>query len=243
MAEGEDRYAGVVHRLLERLPELAGVSRIAELPEPSWDNDYWGGVDAAVHMVELLDRNPATYLEIGSGYSTVLARHAISAHGLRTRIVSIDPLPRAEVDGLCDVAIRRPLEQVGSGVAEDLEPGDVVVIDGSHVALMGTDATVALLELVPRIPPGVLVGIDDVFLPWDYHPTWAGRYYSEQYVLAGFLLGGAGGWQITFPGLYVAMLSPLASRLEPLWKIVETHFGRVAGSIWMERASTGARGP
>lgn len=50
--------------------------------------------------------NPATYLEVGSGNSTRFARRAITVHGLRTRIVSIDPEPRAVVDELCDEVVR-----------------------------------------------------------------------------------------------------------------------------------------
>ena len=38
----------------------------------------------------------------------------------------------------------------------------------------------------------MLVGIHDIFLPEDYPPQWADRYYSEQYLLAAWLLGGGG---------------------------------------------------
>ncbi len=32
--------------------------------------------------------------------------------------------------------------------------------------------------------------VHDIFLPDDYPPEWADRYYSEQYLLAAWLLGG-----------------------------------------------------
>ena len=71
--------------------------------------------------------------------------------------------------------------------------------------------------------------IDDVFLPWDYPPTWAGRVYGEQYLVAAHLLGGGAGWQVRFPGWWLVEESPLAERFTPLWAVVENRYGRHAG--------------
>jgi hypothetical protein len=203
--------------------------------DPAWDNDYWGGVDALVQCAALKRQNPATYLEIGSGFSTRFARRAIEDFGLRTRIVSIDPDPREEVDDLCDEVIRQRLDEIDADVWGRLTSGDVILLDGSHVALMNCDATVFFLEVLPRLPAGVLVGIDDVFLPWDYPPTWSERMYGEQYLLAAYLLGGAGGVRVRFPGWWLVECSPLAKSFDELWLVVENRFGRHAGSFWLER--------
>jgi hypothetical protein len=127
------------------------------------------------------------------------------------------------------------MEDAPMSVFEQLEAGDVLLVDGSHTAFMGSDSVVALIELLPKLAPGVLVGIDDIFLPWDYHPTWTGRWYGEQYILAGFLLGGAAGWQIEFPGWYLTNESPLGEQMAPVWEVVEPAVGRLATSFWMER--------
>jgi hypothetical protein len=100
---------------------------------------------------------------------------------------------------------------------------------------MNCDATVFFLEVLPRLPTGVLVGVDDVFLPWDYPPTWIRRIYGEQYLLASYLLGGASGFAVRFPGWWLVECSPLAKRFDPLWAVVENRFGRHAGSFWLER--------
>jgi hypothetical protein len=202
--------------------------------EPHWENDWWGTVDALVQCAALKHRNPALYIEVGSGVCTLFARRARDDFGLRTRIVSIDPCPRTDVEASCDEAIRAPVQEVVPGLAGRLAAGDILLIDGSHTALMGSDATILLLEVLPSLPPGVLVGIDDVFLPWDYPPTWTGRIYGEQYLLAAMLLGGGEGFEIVFPGWWVVECSPLAKRFEPLWPIVENRFGRHATSFWLE---------
>jgi hypothetical protein len=203
--------------------------------QPQWENDYWGTVDALMQCAALKRRDPGLYLEVGSGWSTLFARRAITDFGLRTRIVSIDPDPRADVDAVCDEVVRAPFEDAGLAAFERLGAGDVVLMDGSHTALMNSDATVFLLEVLPRVPAGVLVGIDDVFLPDDYPPTWVSRIYGEQYVLAAFLLGGAHGWTVRFPGWWLTGHSGLGARFDALWPTVENRFGRHGGSFWLER--------
>jgi Methyltransferase domain len=232
----EGRYEGEVDAVCELLEWARTIPRAQQQPgDPCWENSYWGTIDALMQCAALRARDPALYLEIGSGYSTLFARRAITDFGLRTRIVSIDPHPRADVDARCDEIIRRPMEDVEHELFDRLGPDDVLFMDGSHVALMGSDATVFFLEVLPRLAPGVLVGIDDIFLPWDYPPSWTGRIYGEQYLLAALLLGGAQGWSVRFPGWWLVEESELAARFEPLWPLVENRFGRHAASFWLER--------
>ena len=124
----------------------------------------------AVALYGLLRRTrPQRYLEVGSGHSTRFARRAIRDEGLATTVTSIDPEPRARIDELCDLVIRRPVEALeDDGVFLELGPGDVLFIDGSHRTFTGSDVTVLLLEVVPRLAPGVLVQVHDVYLPRDY---------------------------------------------------------------------------
>jgi Methyltransferase domain len=237
LADGDAGYEPAIEAMLELAEWTRTVARDPEpgSPAPSWENNYWGGMDAVALVSALRRRDPATYMEVGSGYSTRFARRAIDDFGLRTRIVSIDPQPRAEVDELCDSVLRSAAEDVDLGVFDSLEAGDVLLIDGSHMAYMNSDVAVLFVEVLPRLAAGVLVGIHDVFLPWDYPPTWEGRLYSEQYLLAALLLGGGDGWAVRFPAWHVTRLSPLGERLDPIWEVVESRFGRLATSFWMER--------
>lgn len=228
-----DHYDRLIAQLHDLKEWAARIPRSGADPSLRWDNDWWGGLDALVHCWLLRERRPATYLEVGSGYSTMFARRAIDDFNLPTRIVSVDPQPRALVDALCDEVIRRPLEDVGAEVVDRVSSGDVVVFDGSHVAAMNSDAVVMLLEILPRLPDDVVLGVDDVFLPADYHPTWAERFYGEQYLLAALLLGGGGGWNVLFPGFHVTRSPRYAGALEPLWPLIETRFGRVASTFWI----------
>ncbi len=158
--------------------------------EPHWDNGFLHGLDSAAIYGFLRSRDPALYLEIGSGNSTKFADRARRDGDLRTRIVSIDPDPRAEVDEICDRVIRSPLEEADLAVFGELEAGDVLFFDGTHMVFMNSDVTVFFLEVLPRLKEGVLVGVHDVFLPYDYPSELADRHYSEQYLLAAHLLAG-----------------------------------------------------
>ena len=46
------------------------------------------------------------------------------------------------------------------------------------------------LEVLPRLAPGVIVHIHDIFLPWEYPRQWMQRrvYWNEQYLLHAFLV-------------------------------------------------------
>jgi hypothetical protein len=235
LARGEETYATTVDMLLDYEDFLQRIPRDRSTNSLSWDNDYWCSLDAVVQYCFLAKRRPALYMEVGSGFSTMFARRAIDDHGLPTKIMSIDPAPRADIDSLCDELVRCPLESANLELFSRLGPNDLLLIDGSHTAFMNSDTVSAFLDVLPMLPPGVLVGIDDIFLPWDYHPTWSGRWYGEQYLLASMLLSGMKGWSVLFPAFYLTQESSLRHRFDPIWDIVEPAAGRYAMSFWMER--------
>ncbi|MCP6769643.1 hypothetical protein NL529_32825, partial [Klebsiella pneumoniae] len=74
--------------------------------DPYWNNEYLPGLDIVALYSLLKKINPVNYVEIGSGNSTMVARKAIRENSLRSKIVSIDPFPRAEIDGISDLVIR-----------------------------------------------------------------------------------------------------------------------------------------
>lgn len=233
LSQRHDHYRNVLVNLLDVLPDLQRIPRNSG--NPCWVNPYWSGLDAVRQYEALVRRQPRTYMEIGSGYSTLFARQAIGDHSLPTRIVSVDPAPRQEVDSQCDLMYRSRLEDTDLHVFNQLKAGDILLIDGTHTVFPGSDAVVALIDVLPRIPSGVLVGIHDIFLPWDYPRDWGNRWYGEQYLLASFLLGGAALWKVDFPTWYVSRETDLADDLDQLWSTIGDPPGRTGSSFWLER--------
>jgi hypothetical protein len=161
--------------------------------------------------------NSKLYLEIGSGNSTKFVRKAIQQNNLKTKIVSIDPHPRAEIDGICDEVIRRCLEDIDPVLFDDLKSGDILMIDNSHYCFQNSDVTVVFLEILPRLKPGVMIYIDDIFLPYDYPPEWKDRYYSEQYLLAVLLLADSSRYEVILPCQFIANNGYLSGIVNSFW--------------------------
>jgi hypothetical protein len=219
LATGHEAFAQSISTIESYIPDLLRIP--LELhdadPGPRWLNVWVPGLDGAALYAFIASRRPAHFIEVGSGNSTKFVRRAIQDHGLETRIISIDPHPRAEVDGLCDVIVRSPLEDADLSVFDQIVAGDVVFVDNSHRCLQNSDATVVFCEVLPALPSGVLFGVHDIFLPDDYPPEWHDRLYSEQYPLATFVLGGANGGRVVLPSWYVVQHTTLAKPLDALW--------------------------
>lgn len=130
--------------------------------------------------------------------------------------------------------MRSRVETLNPSFFDRLSPGDVLFIDGSHRTLMNSDVTMLWLDVLPRLKPGVIVHLHDVFLPYDYPPEWASRYYSEQYLLAASLLAGSP-MEILFPSHFVQRDVVLSSRLNVLWESLGLDPQlRVGGSFWFK---------
>ena len=218
LARGEERYRQNLRGLLAFEDDLRRIpSRPAGPGVPYWLNQWLPDLDGIALYGFTRSRAPRTYLEVGSGLSTMFVRQAIRDGGLETKITSVDPAPRAEVDELCDRLIRSPLEATELSALGELEAGDVVFFDGSHRVLMNSDVTVFFLEVLPQLPAGVLVGVHDVLWPEDYLPMWADFLWSEQYLVAAWLLGGGAGMEIELPAHYVTQREAYGLPAAPLW--------------------------
>jgi len=202
---------------------------------PAWVNGWLPGLDAVSLYALLCLNNPKQYLEIGSGYSTKFARRAITDHRLRTKITSIDPHPRAEIDSICDDVIRRPIEDVDLAMFDTLEAGDILFVDHSHRVFTNSDATVVFLDILPKLKQGVFVELHDIFLPFDYPPEWEGRYYSEQYLLASYLLAEGSKFDVVLANAFISNDSELNSIMAPLWEELKMDpVGRRGASFWIK---------
>ncbi len=236
VAGAEPTYRATLRTIASFEAELARIPRAAhDGRTPSWINEFMPGLDSASIYAFLRSRRPQTYLEIGSGISTRFARRAIDDGELETRIVSVDPSPRAEIDALCDEVIRQPIELVDAAELPALAKGDVAFLDGSHRAFTGSDATVFFCEVLPALPAGVLVGVHDIFLPDDYPEPFIERHYSEQYLLAALLVGRPEWIDLVLAADYVSKRPELAGELGALWGRPElAGIPTQGGGFWFE---------
>lgn len=210
------------------------LNKLETSTEPFWRNGYIEGGDAVALYSLLCLHNPQRYIEIGSGYSTMFARRAIRDHHLKTKLISLDPLPRADIDCICDSIIRRPLEDIDLRIFEELECGDIIYIDGTHRCFANSDVTVIFMDILPRLRGIALMEFHDILLPCDYPPIWKDRYYSEQYLLAVYLMA-SDRYKIILPNAFVNTDPELSHVLDPLWDNEEMKgVNRDGNSFWVQ---------
>jgi hypothetical protein len=234
----ETRYAAALQGIARHAEALSAIPQQQADPQsPFWANGWFPPSDAASLYGLIAEQRPKRYIEVGSGNSTLFARQAIRDLGLTTQITSIDPHPRADIDQLCDNVVRRPMEDLPRDFWKSIGAGDILFIDNSHRAFPNSDVTVFFTEVMPALNPGVIWGLHDIYLPWDYPDPWSDRYYNEQYLLQAYLLGGAGDDEILLPMKWAMHQPALRAILEPLWashaslRKLATH----CGCFWMQR--------
>lgn len=205
--------------------------------EPGWNNGFLPGLDIISLYGIISNYNPKIYLEIGSGNSTKVTKKAIKDHNLQTRIISIDPAPRTEIDNISDEIIRLPVEQVDieNNILSRLNAGDILFIDNSHRVLPNSDSLVCFLEIMPFLKKGVIVHIHDIYLPYDYPQIMCDRFYNEQYFLALLLTNNILRYKPLLPNFYIYKTAEIFKIIDPVFQHenlinVERH----GGSFWLE---------
>lgn len=233
-----DVYKNLINRALSLKENLWTIkdSGIETDPvNPAWNNGFLPGLDIIGIYTMLTEYHPKKYIEIGSGNSTKVAFKARTEQNLDTEIISIDPMPRAEIDNLANKIIRKPFENTDLNILEELNENDILFVDNSHRILPNSDSMVFYLEILPRLKNGVIVHIHDIYLPYDYPQFMCDRFYSEQYGLAMYLLADPEGYETIFPNYFISEDKELSGLISPIWDHrnlinVERH----GGSYWIK---------
>jgi SAM-dependent methyltransferase len=200
-------------------------------------NGRFEGLDARMHFCLLRHFRPRLLVEVGSGFSSLLAadvNHRFLGGG--TEVLCIDPHPPPflrHVAGLGGVLASR-VQDVPEAVFARLAAGDLLFVDSSHVSKTGSDVNAIYLRILPVLRRGVLLHVHDVFLPEEYPREWVlgeQRSWNEQYLVHA-LLAYSSGLEILFASHY-------ASRRFP--ELVERTFGVACGggSLWLRKAAPG----
>jgi hypothetical protein len=186
---------GSIAENVKRLSEFMYHPRLEQVPQeqandrdPFWSNLFFSADDARSAYGMAACFRPGHIVEIGSGNSTKFFRKAISDHQLSSRLTSIDPAPRAEIQHIADEVRLESCLDAPMAVFEGLRPNDILFVDGSHIVFNGTDVPHIFLNILPILKPGVFVHFHDIALPNEYPASFDGRGYGEQYVLGALLL-------------------------------------------------------
>jgi hypothetical protein len=186
--------------ILERvLEELYPFSFEFDPPETanrgtySWRGGQFSFSDAMAYYCMVRRNKPATILEIGSGWSTLVADQALRANG-SGRIICLEPYPPEFLDGIPSVAeiIKTKAQHVSADVFNSLlQDGDILFIDSTHTVKHGSDCLHIYLQILPKIIRNLLIHAHDIYLPATMpldHLVTRNISWTEQYLLYAYLL-------------------------------------------------------
>jgi predicted O-methyltransferase YrrM len=159
-----------------------------------YNNGFFETVDAEVAYSFVRRHKPRRIIEIGSGYSTRLMATALEMNrkcdGAEGELITIDPFPTRVSDRDSVRLMPSRVQDVPLDLFHSLGENDILFLDSSHIVSVGSDVVREYLEIIPRLNPGVLIHIHDIFLPSDYPREAVLRnlcFWSEQYILQAFL--------------------------------------------------------
>jgi hypothetical protein len=155
-------------------------------------NGLFDGTDALVAYCMIRHFQPRLIVEVGSGFSSLVAAEAMTKNE-GSALICIEPFPpdflRKGFPGLHSL-IEKKVEDIDVKFFSQLGSGDILFIDSSHTVRIGGDVNYLFLEVLPRLKPGVIVHVHDIFFPFDYRRDWVMdelRFWAEQYLLQAFL--------------------------------------------------------
>lgn len=176
--------------------ELAELSATGTSPaEFRFGNGTFESGDAEFWYQLIRSKLPRRIIEIGSGNSTLIARKAIKVNtecqpSYSCEHICIEPYEMPWLESTGVQVIRQRVENVDRKVFDSLQNNDVLFIDSSHVIRPQGDVLFEYLEILPKLNPGVIVHIHDIFSPRDYPKAWIIdeiKLWNEQYLLEAFL--------------------------------------------------------
>ena len=232
---------GQLALLKDLAPYIADIDWTVDQPtDPTryfYGNDQFPILDAEFLYAILRHFKPKAFIEVGSGWSSLITAEVNRVYLDRTVSFScIEPYPRQflidGVDGITHL-VRKKVEDVELCFFDQLSSGDILFIDSSHVSKTGSDVNYLFFEVLPRLKPGVMVHIHDIFLPDEYPRVWVidqGRNWNEQYLLRAFLQFNMA-WEIMWASHFMGTRHTAAT---------QATFPRYpklggGGSIWLRR--------
>jgi hypothetical protein len=221
-----------------------------ELSKIPWDNVYelsfffnnpsLGPGDAEYLYCMIRHFKPCKIIEIGSGYSTLMAKEAIENNkrensSYNCEQICIEPyeMPWLEKTGV--QVIRKLVENVDISFFLALKKNDILFIDSSHMIRPQGDVLYEFLEILPSLNSGVVIHVHDIFSPKDYtkkHIVDDVLFWNEQYLLEAFLSCNN---EFFIIGALNYLKTHFPDKLNAQLPVLRNHPHHLPGSIWIKK--------
>jgi hypothetical protein len=161
-------------------------------------NNYFGRGDGILLYSMIRSLKPNKIIEVGSGFSSALMMDVNDLFfGKEIDIKFIEPYPyrlnelMSEEDKKKYQYIPTIVQDTDLELFKQLEPNDILFIDGSHVVKTGSDVQHIFFKILPELKSGVYTHFHDIFYPFEYPKHWIfDNHWSwnEYYFLMAFLM-------------------------------------------------------
>ena len=159
----------------------------------SIQNGSYGAGDAEFLFNFLRLKKPKRVIEVGSGNSSKVIEAALKNNlkeGFQSKLTCIEPYkPWLKETEIIEIH-RTKIEETSYEWDKVLSEGDFLFIDSSHMIRPQGDVLYEYLEMIPKLNPGVIVHIHDIFSPREYPKAWLKfdvKFWNEQYLLEALL--------------------------------------------------------
>jgi predicted O-methyltransferase YrrM len=242
---GIDLRTAAQLELLQTLAVFAAESPFPTHATPGFryhfENDFFTYGDAIYLYGLLRHLQPQRIIEVGSGYSSAVMLDTRDRHGLTAELTFIEPHPTRlnalliSTDRNSSKLIDKLVQDVPMELFTQLEANDILFIDSSHVGKIGSDVNRLLFEVLPRLRPGVVIHIHDIFWPFEYPKLWYDRgwAWNEAYLVRAMLQGGR--YEVLlFPSYLESQHTETVTRLMPTaMKRAANTAATGASSLWL----------
>lgn len=207
-----DRFSSTLQRLSEQAGEAIWPDKASAPGHYYTSNDNFGFSSAALLHTMIRTHNSRKVIEIGGGFSSLITLQALRLnHGDDFRFDCVEPYPSPWLEETLRAQagarlLRQPVEQLALELLVDLEKDDILFIDSSHCVRLASDVNFLYLQVIPRLKPGVIVHIHDIYIPYEYPRVhFHGRtklFWNEQYLLQALLTDNPR-IEVILPGFFV----------------------------------------
>eukprot|EP01013_Petalomonas_cantuscygni_P031753 TRINITY_DN58048_c0_g1_i1.p1 TRINITY_DN58048_c0_g1~~TRINITY_DN58048_c0_g1_i1.p1 ORF type:complete len:394 (+),score=68.58 TRINITY_DN58048_c0_g1_i1:144-1325(+) len=158
-------------------------------------NTQFGPVDASLLYCLVRHFKPRRVVEVGAGSSTnvlVTAFRANARDGHPVNFTSVEPFPSEHAITIArefGTLLAARAEEVPKAVWAQLEPGDILFIDSSHLLRLDSEIVPVFLRILPALPAGVIIHVHDIYLPTPYPSKFYSQrwFWNEEFALQGLL--------------------------------------------------------
>ena len=194
--------------------------------------------DATVLSLFLRHYKPKRIIEIGSGSSSGVMLDTNEKYmGNSVKLTCIEPYPDYfytilnEEDRKSITIIEKKIQDVELKIFDDLEAGDIMFVDSSHVSKINSDVNHIFFEILPTLKQGVIIHFHDISYGYEYPREWAykGWSWNEAYLLRAFLQYN-NKFEILFFNNFIARYHK-----DKLMDKLPNYGDRGEGSIWLRK--------